>query len=66
VEYLQGRDGYLLSTEVFLYVFDATFMFLVMLVSPVVHPSEVNCLPGRGRVMTTGEGFALPEAKLYV
>lgn len=42
IEYAQGNDGYLISHEVFLYVFDAMLMFGVMILFAVVHPSEVN------------------------
>ncbi|KAL4989427.1 RTA1 like protein [Aspergillus falconensis] len=31
VDYVQGNDGYLISHEVFMYVFDAVLMFLAML-----------------------------------
>lgn len=48
VEYLQGYDGYLMRTEAFIYVFDALLMFVTMLVLQYAHPSEVNCLLGRG------------------
>lgn len=48
VEYLQGYDGYLMKTEVFIYVFDALLMFVTMLVLQYAHPSEINCLLGRG------------------
>lgn len=41
VEFVQGNDGYLISHEVFLYVFDAAMMFLVMIVMNVFHPSVV-------------------------
>ncbi|KAB8304782.1 hypothetical protein EYC80_004130 [Monilinia laxa] len=41
VEYAQGSDGYLLSTEVFIYVFDATLMFLTMVIFNVRHPSAI-------------------------
>lgn len=64
VEYAQGPDGVLLSTEVFIYVFDATLMFLVMAIFVVIHPSEVNCLLGRGRAMTTKGGFKVCEPSL--
>ena len=30
VEYLQGFDGYLLSHEVYLYIFDGLLMFIMM------------------------------------
>lgn len=32
IEYVQGRDGYLISHEIFIYVFDALLMATVMLV----------------------------------
>ncbi|THC90177.1 hypothetical protein EYZ11_010354 [Aspergillus tanneri] len=48
VEYLDGYDGYLMRHEVFLYVFDALLMFLPMVILNGVHPSEINCLLGRG------------------
>lgn len=44
VEYIQGNAGYLLSNEVFLYVFDAALMFLVMALFNWVHPSQVTDL----------------------
>lgn len=46
VEYLQGRGGYIMSHEVFLYTFDATLMFIAVLTFNVVHPSEI--IPGKG------------------
>ena len=49
IEYAQGNDGYLISHEVFLYIFDALLMFATMLVFHVVHPSELNVwLKGKG------------------
>lgn len=42
IEYLQGWDGHILSHEWYLYVFDATLMFLVMIALNVVHPSEIT------------------------
>lgn len=44
IEYIQGNAGYLLSNEVFLYVFDASLMFLVMVVFNWTHPSQVTDL----------------------
>ncbi|KAL2798571.1 RTA1 like protein-domain-containing protein [Aspergillus keveii] len=61
VEYLQGWDGYLLRNEAFIYVFDALLMWLVLVIFVVIHPSEVNCLLGRGRVMTTKGGLSISE-----
>ncbi|KAG2419785.1 hypothetical protein HFD88_004581 [Aspergillus terreus] len=66
VEYLQGWDGYLLSTEVFIYIFDALLMFIVLVIFVLIHPSEVNCLLGRGRLMTTKGGLKVSEPSMPV
>lgn len=54
VEYLQGFSGYLLSHEVYLYIFDSVLMFFVMVIFNVVHPSEVVALVNGGRVAKKG------------
>ncbi|KAF2159798.1 hypothetical protein M409DRAFT_29797 [Zasmidium cellare ATCC 36951] len=41
VEFAEGFEGYLVSHEVYLYVFDAVLMFVVMVVLGWVHPGEV-------------------------
>ncbi|KAL6916404.1 hypothetical protein FSST1_007899 [Fusarium sambucinum] len=41
VEYLQGQDGFVISHEIFIYLFDALLMFLVMLFFLVVHPGRL-------------------------
>ncbi|KAL4975929.1 RTA1 like protein-domain-containing protein [Aspergillus desertorum] len=61
VEYLQGWDGSLLRNEAFIYVFDALLMWLVLVIFVIIHPSEVNCLLSRGRVMTTKGGLSIIE-----
>lgn len=61
VEYIQGTDGFVLSNEVFIYVFDGLLMFALMVIFLIIHPSEVNCLLGRGRVMTTKGGLSITE-----
>jgi hypothetical protein len=48
VEYIQGYDGYLMKQEVFIYVLDGLLMLVAMLVLQYIHPSEINCLIGRG------------------
>jgi hypothetical protein len=40
-EYAGGQDGFLLSNEVYLYVFEAAFMFSVMVIFNVQHPSVI-------------------------
>ncbi|KAJ5099241.1 hypothetical protein N7532_006242 [Penicillium argentinense] len=41
IEYAQGNDGYLISHEVFMYVFDSMLMFFTMVVMSIFHPSKV-------------------------
>ncbi|KAL2861837.1 putative RTM1-like protein [Aspergillus pseudodeflectus] len=55
IEYAQGNDGYLVSHEVYLYIFDAVLMVLVMVLFAWVHPSEVHALLTRG--MEGGESL---------
>lgn len=66
VEYLQGSEGYLLSTEVFIYVFDGLLMFFVLVIFVVIHPSEINCLLGRSRLMTAKGGLKVCEISVNV
>lgn len=47
VEYIQGDNGYLLSVEAFLYVFDAGLMLVTMLLFNVWHPGAI--MMGRGK-----------------
>lgn len=44
VEYAQGYDGYILSREWYLYVFDAIPMFFSMMIMNWIHPSEIAAL----------------------
>lgn len=48
IEYIQGNAGYILSHEIFLYIFDGTLMFIAVAVFNVIHPSEL--IPGRKSV----------------
>jgi hypothetical protein len=54
VEYVQGFSGYLLSHEVYLYMFDSLLMFCVMVIFNVVHPSEVVALVNGGKAAKKG------------
>ncbi|KNG88491.1 hypothetical protein ANOM_003232 [Aspergillus nomiae NRRL 13137] len=46
IEYAQGNAGYLISHEVFMYVFDSMLMFFTMVVMGFYHPSKL-LNPGR-------------------
>lgn len=41
VEYVQGYDGYIMTHEVFLYVFDGLVMLAAVVSMNVIHPGEV-------------------------
>ncbi|KAJ5691897.1 hypothetical protein N7462_001320 [Penicillium macrosclerotiorum] len=41
IEYAQGNDGYLISHEAFMYIFDSTLMFVAMVATNVLHPSVI-------------------------
>lgn len=43
-EYVQGTEGELLRRELYLYIFDAALMFLLMALLNVVHPGEISLL----------------------
>ncbi|KAF3491975.1 uncharacterized protein GIQ15_01492 [Arthroderma uncinatum] len=48
-EFAQGSNGTLLKHEVYLYVFDAALMFILMVILNVVHPGVISAL-ARGKV----------------
>jgi len=41
IEYSMGNDGFLLRTEVFLYIFDSLLMFGVMVLFNIFHPGSI-------------------------
>jgi hypothetical protein len=41
VEYVMGQDGVLLAHEIYLYIFDATLMFIMMVLFNIWHPSKI-------------------------
>lgn len=40
-EYIQGNDGYLISHEAYLYIFDALLIFGVAVIYAFIHPSRI-------------------------
>lgn len=58
VEFLQGFNGYIISHEWFLYVFDALLMLIAMLYMNWVHPSEIKMLLRGGQ---SARGFKILE-----
>ncbi|KAJ5990327.1 hypothetical protein N7522_010534 [Penicillium canescens] len=49
IEYAQGNDGYLISHEVFMYVFDSMLMFFTMVAMSIFHPSKILSRPSKPR-----------------
>lgn len=41
-EYVQGSEGELLKHEAYLFAFDATLMWILMVVMNFVHPGEIS------------------------
>lgn len=59
IEYLNGNDGVLLRSEVFLYIFDALLMMVVLVWMNWFHPSELGLLlrgqsPGKNGLELVG------------
>ncbi|KAK5168099.1 uncharacterized protein LTR77_006667 [Saxophila tyrrhenica] len=54
VEYQQGYDGYTMTHEVFIYLFDALLMFAAMAIMNWIHPSEVKKIIRGSRRGVTG------------
>ena len=54
VEYVQGNAGYIMSHEVFLYIFDGILMLGVMVLLNVVHRSEIYTLRRGGKMSRGG------------
>ncbi|RAL08018.1 RTA1 domain-containing protein [Aspergillus homomorphus CBS 101889] len=61
IEYIQGQQGYVITHEAFIYVFDAVPMFLTLCILVVVHPSEINGLLGKSRVAAVGNGLRFKD-----
>lgn len=62
IEYAQGNDGYLISHEWFLYIFDACLMFATMLVFAWFHPSEVWAMLNKNGGKMVHRGIKIEEA----
>ena len=63
IEFIEGNDGYILSHEWFLYLFDAVLMLAVMVVFNIIHPSEIKALLRGGKVSRGGLKLYNVEAK---
>ncbi|KAF5534278.1 RTA1 like [Fusarium napiforme] len=59
IEFIQGFDGYIISHEIFIYLFDAVPMLAVMLIMNWIHPSEIKKLLVGGRM---AKGFKIVES----
>lgn len=58
IEYTQGNSGYLISHEVYLYIFDSVLMFLTMGLFAWKHPSQINAkIRGGGTAVRYGFRF---------
>lgn len=66
VEYVMGQDGFLLSHEIFLYIFDATPMLITMAIYNVMHPSRIIYKEPHRRAIaleSRDSGYALEDSE---
>jgi hypothetical protein len=54
VEYSQGNSGWLITREWTLYIFDATLMWIVLVIFNIWHPSHVEALLKGGKYCEKG------------
>lgn len=59
IEYSQGNDGYLISHEWFLYVFDACLMLATMVLFAWFHPSEIWALLNKNGGKMVSHGYKI-------
>ncbi|KAF6843734.1 Protein RTA1-like protein 2 [Colletotrichum musicola] len=69
VEYLQGNDGYLISHEIFLYIFDAVLMALTMAIFVVWYVEHLDGTRRRrksveGQYSSESSGYGMEETQL--
>ncbi|GAB1198666.1 hypothetical protein APSETT444_007994 [Aspergillus pseudonomiae] len=64
IEYLQGNAGSIMRHEAYVFIFDATLMFLVMAWMNWFHPSEIGLLLRHEEPISNGFEL-LPFARLY-
>ncbi|KAI5204219.1 RTA1-domain-containing protein [Aureobasidium subglaciale] len=62
IEYSQGNDGYLISHEWFLYIFDAVLMLATMLVFAWYHPSEIWAMLNMNGGKMVNHGYKIESA----
>jgi hypothetical protein len=62
VEYSQGNDGWLMKREWTFYIFDATLMWVVLVIFNIWHPSHVEALWKGG--MYCNSGVRIVEIKM--
>ena len=62
VEYIQGREGYLMAHEVYAYALDAAMMVLVSILFNIFHPSRIVSSKIKARTETkVGSDFEMGQ-----
>lgn len=62
VEYREGFNGYLMTHEVYMYIFDALLMFIAMIVMNVYHPAVILGDGKTGRALHSADS---EEVQMY-
>ncbi|KAF3405284.1 hypothetical protein DPV78_002617 [Talaromyces pinophilus] len=50
IEFIQGLDGYIATHQLFIFIFDAVPMFVVMFILNWIHPSEIKSVINGGKM----------------
>ncbi|KAI0385979.1 RTA1 like protein-domain-containing protein [Hypomontagnella monticulosa] len=61
VEYLQGNHGYLISHEIFLYMFDSLLMAIVMLIFSIFYIGDLNPVDARRKNISSGQDYIMND-----
>jgi hypothetical protein len=64
-EFIQGKDGYLLGHEWFMYVFDTVLMLGVMALFCWIHPGEIRRYLGQGKHSQGENGGSGADIQLH-
>ncbi|KGO58568.1 Glycoside hydrolase, superfamily [Penicillium expansum] len=65
IEYAQGNDGYIISHEAFMYVFDSTLMLFAMIAMSIFHPSRILSQPTKPPRASRRSRSANKESPLF-
>jgi hypothetical protein len=63
IEYAMGKDGVLMSNEVYIYIFDALLVFICVVIFNVWHPGRVVSMHNRSKSSNDVEMSGMPTQR---